>query len=199
MGITYDRSKEIESVLDRALKWHPVLLACGVKIEVLEAAKTGKAGELKPALKCHGQQAAMLVRVVPLDRRVLGEGDALIIVDRLSWNEATLEQRLALLDHELEHIRVLAEYESCAGRSYVGWDPKEGTITQAPMLDDHGRPRLKIRLHDYDLGGFRSVIERHKQNSLESRQVDFCVLDSGQFIWEWAATPKQKKLPEKVA
>ncbi len=72
------------------------------------------------------------------------------------------------MDHELTHLE-LAE--------------KEG----APVLDDGGRPKLKMRLHDYEFGWFTEVAERHKENAIEVQQARALIDGDGQVYFPFLA------------
>jgi hypothetical protein len=52
------------------------------------------------------------------------------------------------------------------------------------MTDDLGRPKLEIRPHDFQIGGFRSIAVRHGDNALEVIQVRQMVKDFGDVLLE---------------
>src|ERR1019366_9477538 len=60
-------------------------------------------------------------------------------------------RRLALLDHELTHLVLRCDEDGL-------------------KHDDIGRPTFKIKQHDFDLGGFAEVVERHGEASVEALQ-----------------------------
>lgn len=76
-----------------------------------------------------------------LDRELHGF-DAVLILNEDHWRILEPEQRLALVDHELCHLRPVI-------------DPK--TLEQA--ADAHSRKKWRIAKHD--LEEFRAVVERH--------------------------------------
>lgn len=82
--------------------------------------------------------------------RIEGKHDATVKIDSLWWEEhQDDEQRNALLDHETHHL-VLARDE-------------DGKV----KYDDAGRPKLKMRQHDMELGLFWDVIQRHGEKAVE--------------------------------
>ena len=61
-----------------------------------------------------------------------------------------IDKQRALLDHEVAHLELVRD--------------DAGKV----KTDDAGRPRLRIRPHDYQTGGFWDVIERHKEAACEA-------------------------------
>ena len=62
----------------------------------------------------------------------------------------TEPQKDALVDHELTHLVLVI-------------DPK----TKTPKLDHSGRPKLAMRLHDWELGGFADTAQHYGKDALE--------------------------------
>lgn len=145
---------------------HAATLQAKVKIDFLFAHPTmdGEGKETGPALTKNGVKALGLCKVVPSDMRVNGNGDVIIKIDADWWNNATVKQRTALLDHELTHISVIV---------------KGGVI----QTDDVGRPKLRLRKHDYEFGWFKSVAARHGNNSIEREQAAEIHEEAGQMFW----------------
>lgn len=131
--------------------WHPKLVEASVRVELLVAyGKVNEDGEIiAPALKHHGVRALGVCKIIPIQQRVLGLGDVLILLDGDEWPEMGEDEQLALLDHELTHV-----------------DLVQATV----QLDDAGRPKLRMRQHDRDYGWFDSVAQRHGLASSEVRQ-----------------------------
>jgi len=118
-------------------------------------AATNKAGEITGnALRVRGGAAYACVRITSPLERVQGLGDALILIDGDNWTNWTAERKAALIDHELEHIAAQRD--------------KDGTL----KLDDRGRPKLGLRPHDWEFGGFNSIARRHRDHSFEHAAVD---------------------------
>ncbi len=149
-------------------RFHPEITDAGVTIDVLFANNFDEdANENLPALKLHGYGAAAIIKIVPLQQRALGHGDALLTIDGYSWGRFNAPERLALLDHELEHIElVLGD----------GGEVK---------LDDMKRPRIRLKLHDWNLQGFDAIAKRHGEDALEVQAVRACRDKSGQMRWDF--------------
>ena len=138
-------------------QYHPDLKQAGVTFAVLMASPgTDKHGEPKegPALKENGYPAAATIRAHKLRDKALGLADVLICIDEEYWKQANKKRRLALLDHELYHL-----------------DLQEA-------LDDLGRPTFKIRRHDYEIGVFNEVAERHGVASVERSAIEALIHQS---------------------
>lgn len=155
MPVTYEQCGDnVLSVMNRMTKaHHPNLIAADVKIQCLFAnAGKDKTGAHKPAVKRQGVACAAKVRIVSLKDRAAGNADAEIIIDENVWEKLSKEERDALFDHELEHLI-----------------PKtQGNAKDAPVeFDDLGRPKLKIKPHDWEVWGFQSIVERHGKNALD--------------------------------
>ena len=135
--------------------YHGELAEAGVRFDLLlaEASTDDNGDPVGPALKSSGYTAAATVRVLGLKDRAKGLGDAEIVVDGDRWPEWSAAERLAILDHELEHITLSTD--------------AEGSIRR----DDLGRPRLKLRLHDRQFGWFDNVARRHGAASVEVGQA----------------------------
>lgn len=130
-------------------RWHDDLGKAGVTVSVLTAhADEADLEKGKSALRHHGYPAAALVRVNSHKDRVEGKADATILVDGDQWPDWPAERRLAILDHELTHLELVM---------------KDGAVQR----DDCGRPRLRLRKHDFELGGFEAVAERHKRAEIQ--------------------------------
>jgi hypothetical protein len=112
-----------------------------------------------PALTHHGVPAQALCRINNLKKRVLGLGDAEISIDADNWKEFDEEEQRALLDHELYHL-----------------EPTGDT-------DGIGRPKLRIRKHDFDVGWFAVIARAHGKASAERRQAKSILDAAGQFFW----------------
>jgi Putative phage metallopeptidase len=74
------------------------------------------------------------------------------------WQDAEL---LALMDHELTHVKLVID--------------EQGALVR----DDVNRPKLKLRKHDWQNGGFYSVAKKHKDMA---RDVQAIVVVAKEFI-----------------
>lgn len=108
----------------------------------------------EPVLKFQGYPAAAVVKITGLRDRALGIADAVITVDRATWQTLSAPQKDALIDHELEHLERVLDEE-----------------TERPKFDSLDRPKLRLRRHDHQLGWFDSVAARHGEASMEMRQA----------------------------
>lgn len=150
-------------------QYHPELVDAEVTIEILMAEPSrNKDGEPKgPALKLHGYPAQATIKRTSTKDRVAGMADAILTIDAENWRALPDAERVPLIDHELTHL------ELCHG--------KEGEL----LADDHGRPKLKIRLHDLQAGWFREVAHRHGDTSAEIKQARQLMDEQGQYFFGW--------------
>ncbi len=114
-----------------------------------------------PALTHGGYPALAIARVVSHRDRVKGCADASIELDGHWWEEASVEEQGALVDHELCHLEVVYE----------------DVEYQIPKLDLGGRPKLRIRKHDRQYGWFDEIAERWGTASQEHQQACEMVKD----------------------
>jgi hypothetical protein len=146
-------------------------------------------GEQIPSLKLHGYACAATVRATTLKQRALGQRDALIVFDAFTWERLDDDERRAVIDHELYHLQVVSEER---GVPFVLWDPVAKCIATVPKHDDLGRPKLKLRLHDWHLGGFRAIAERHGDAALEVRAFRSTADEHGQFLLDLGESRGEK-------
>jgi hypothetical protein len=169
--------QELQVALHHMLeKHHPDLKAGGVELDVLLAhGPRNKHGNLiSPALKQAGYECGVLVQINSLKHRALGLGDVLILIDGDRWPDWTTRQRHAVLDHELEHIDV---------RWAIAPDfDDEDRLVGEPELDDLGRPKVSLRLHDWQIGGFSSIAERWGNDALEVQAMNAALDANGQYL-----------------
>jgi hypothetical protein len=128
---------------------HGDLHAAGVTITALIARS-----EEGPAIKVRGSEAAGSIRITKLAERTLGLGDALMTLDGERMDAWTSKRLQAVIDHELRHL-MLAK------------NKKTGQI----QLDDEGRPKLRIRPHDFEFGWFARTAELYGEESYEVSQA----------------------------
>lgn len=155
MGTTYSESPHIHGLaMDVMKQYHGKLLEAGVTVGVLLASDEDEDGFNQPALKRSGYPAAAKVQIASLADRARGIADVKLVVDEYAWEQLPEASRLALLDHELEHVVLV-------------FDNKTGELKR----DDLGRPKLKIQPHDFEVGVFISVAERHREAAVEVREL----------------------------
>jgi hypothetical protein len=188
---TYTQANEKQiAALDRAMaKYHPRLIEAGVKVDLSVAfAKVNEdTGEVMgPALKSRGVALLAKVKILSLEDRVQGHGDARITIDGDRWADLSDGERMALLDHELTHLVVAEEMVRLSPPKPGDGPAPVAPVEFKPKLDDHGRPKLRMRPHDVEITGiFIEVLDRHRDASQEHQQVQRYVDEYGQFyMWE---------------
>jgi hypothetical protein len=136
---------------------YPELLETEVTVRCLYAhAARDKDGNPKgPALKFGNYPAAAIIRVNSTKCRIQGKRDCTIEIDGDDWESLSEQERVALLDHELFHLEVKRTKRRKNGSG--------GEI----KTDSLGRPKLGCRQHDFQVGGFDTIVKRHKTASLE--------------------------------
>jgi len=110
-------------------------------------------GNPKPAIKHQGYPCAGIVKLTNAADRACGKPDFVIQLDHQVWSRTEEEGRTSLLDHEITHVEPDLDEE---GEYQVHSD---------------GRPRLKMRRHDIEIGIFHEVIERHGAAAIDAVQV----------------------------
>jgi hypothetical protein len=111
--------------------------------------------DAEQVLKHQGYPAAATCKIVGLQERAAGLGDAMIVFDRFVWADLTSKQKDALVDHELTHL--LPDIHEDSG---------------TPKYDSLGRMKLKMRQHDHQIGWFSEIAERFGADSPEQRCVE---------------------------
>src|SRR5687768_14184556 len=81
---------------------HEDLNSVKLKVDLLFVSNDGDG----PALTCHGWPALAVVRIIGAKDRAAGRGDAEIVIDRDYFVDAQEERKIAILDHELTHLKV---------------------------------------------------------------------------------------------
>lgn len=174
--------KEVLDLLRKVMeKHHPHLAAFDVNVACVFAyAKVNNEGiRVGCAVTCGGYQALAKIRVLNLKDRALGRGDAEIVIDGDQFPDFTEARQRALLDHELEHLEVVWEVTP----------PSSNLSAGVPETDDAGRPKLRLRKHDWQIGGFKAVAQRHGDDSFERSHAKYLVDEYGQYLFDFAAGP----------
>lgn len=159
MPVTYQKLDANDKIYGRMLKamvnYHQPLCSAEVLITMLSASgPRDDAGEVTgPAIKVNGYAAKACVRITSLKDRAAGLSDAVIIVDGDNCSTWSEPEFAAILDHELNHLEVKVD--------------EKGALVR----DDLGRPKLRMRKHDFQCGWFADVAQRHKENSAEAQQL----------------------------
>ena len=166
-------SRSPDSVQERVVqlikKYHPELHAIELKVDCISVVSS-EAGE--SALKLHGYPCAAIVKIVSSKDRSVGRGDAEIVIDEASYSGMKEEEKDALIDHELTHLQVKRN--------------RYGLV----KMDEHNRPKLKMKLHDREYGWFDAIAERHGLASLECKQSTQLFLSGKQTYFEFSLSGK---------
>lgn len=150
-----------QSVLDlinsTIQEFHPELVEAQVTIDALMAFD-----DKGFPVKVGGYPAIASIKISSLKNRVKGFADAEIVFDKAAYDALSDDQRKGLIDHQLYYLMVKRD--------------KEDNIKR----DDVGRACLKMRKHDYQMGWFREIALRHKENSPEVYQAKLLWRNDGE-------------------
>jgi len=170
---TYDAAPpEVEEyAADLRLKFHGQLDACGVRIHYIMARATRNedGDRVGVAIKLHGVRALAKVKINGLADRAEGKADATITIDGDEWPDWSEERRIAVIDHELQHVEVVFERDSQTVWKTDDFERDSQTVWKT---DDLGRPVLRLRPHDFDVRGFDVIRARHGMASVEHEAVE---------------------------
>jgi len=161
-----DSAVELLTAVMQRHEEHRKLKEAGVTVELQFAyGKEKKDGSVEDAIKWHGRKALGFAKIRKLDDRASGMTDAKILVDGQFWQDAEDPEREALLDHELYHLELVTD--------------DVGDVEK----DDSGRPKLKMRKHDVEVGWFTAVALRNGAHSQELIQAARIFDADGQAYW----------------
>jgi len=179
MPKTYNKpdSKALELLKVAIKNWHPDLVEAEAKVAlVMVGPAVNDAGDVTtPAITMQGVAVAARVGLVSPKRRVYMEYDVEIEIDETVWTDFDEDKRLALLDHELEHVQVRRDRNSAIAR------------------DDDLRPKLRLGADDYMLTGFVAVAKRHGRNAIEVMSLRSLWDEYGQGLFPFAAAAAKRK------
>lgn len=170
MPVTYQTASNetMSSVLAVARSEYPEI-AQHVTINVMMAfPPVDKEGEKTGhALKHNGWPAAAVVKINSLKDRAEGKHDVTIFISDDEWQELNARRREALIAHELHHITIVVDEEN------------------GIVKDDLGRPKLKLRKHDWQLSGFKEIAERYGNDALEVTTFREVAHEYRQMLFPW--------------
>lgn len=162
MGKTYlNASQEVIDLLEETRgRFHERFEGVKFGIIMAHAPVDEKTGRVKGfAIKGYaGAAAAAQVKVVALKDRLTKGYDVELLIDGDNWPNTPLPTQIALLDHELTHIRPTG------------------------LRDDLGRPSIKLREEDFIVWGFIEVAQRHGIAAIECRSVKQLMDEHGQIL-----------------
>lgn len=144
---TFERTEDADEIIETLIAtkpYHKDLSAVEITIDVL-----AYNGEDDEPLKLRGTTVWAYVKANTKKERALGLRDATIVIDAKQWERLTEPRKVALMDHELYHLTVAKDKDD------------------APKKDDLGRPILRMRSHDVELGWFREIAQEHGEDSPE--------------------------------
>jgi hypothetical protein len=162
MGVKYEvASPKVQTMCREIVEaHHPELVEYEVSVTCLFAEQ--ESGENKPSVKLHGRPCFATIKKTSARDRALGLPDAVITIDRRKFKELGDRSRRAMLDHELSHLEV------------------DGGA------DSAGRPKLNMRHHDWELHGFRGVVDRWGVDAVELSQLnEFSQCPDGQAVFQF--------------
>lgn len=158
MGVTYEPcDEEVIALVDSVMRaYHTPLADAGVTTHALFARDYDETtGDAIQAVKRAGYPAAAKISVTSLADRARGIPDAKLVIDEYSWKHLDANRRRALIDHELQHLELSVDFH-----------------TMEIKLDDLERPKLKLRVHDFEVGYFRAVVLRHGKAAIEAEEIE---------------------------
>jgi hypothetical protein len=178
---TLDKAKpEVLTQFDGVLRrYHGELVEAGVRFELLMAhARRDKNGQPKgPAVKLHGWPCKAKVKINNVQDRIEGKADVTITLDGDRWQDWSADEQAAILSHEATHVELKRD--------------KGGFL----MTDDAFRPALKMRPHDWELGGFAITAERFGQHAPEVIAARELADAYGQLLFDFDASPAAVRFP----
>lgn len=152
MGKIYEKAEDGDCIiLDKVMsEFHGDIKDADVKVGLINVFQDDDHQD-KPVLTKSGAKCSACIKVVGLKDRLVKGYDVEILLDGDYWKQITAKQRVAILDHELEHLRLTV-------------NRKTGKV----KMDSLNRPKLRMIPDDIQFWGFSKIAERHHENSQES-------------------------------
>lgn len=172
MPVTYIKAPpKVISIVEHALsQWHQELKDADVKIGTLLKFSSS---EETPAIKSNGHGVDGIITIVSSKDRLSKGFDVEITLDGDIWSHNNDEYQYGLIDHLISRIELKPVKVKKNTNTTHGTDTeKEETAAPTYMKDNAGRPCLKLRTGDWNVGfGFEDVVRRHGEASPEYRNV----------------------------
>lgn len=159
----------VAQIVDEMIEAHfPDLKEAEVKVQCMFAdAGADAEGDPVPAVKLHGLPCEAVVKINATKDRAEGKADATITIDKRVWDDKDDRQKQALMHHELYHLIV-----------------KRDDVGQIET-DDLGRPKLKMRQHDWEIAGFLSTVKLFGEAATEVKAAKAFRDQYGQFLFDF--------------
>jgi hypothetical protein len=185
-----------EAIREVIESYYPDLVEAHAKIGAVFARPTLDADgdPTGPAMVKDERQIMARIKKNSEEDRAGGKDDATITFDAEEWKrlddepDGYLQQR-ALVDHELMHLIVQREKG----------DPEQPGRKGAIKTDDLGRPKFKMKPHDWEITGFRAVAERHGKHSYEKQEARRFHDTHGNLLFDFASDRASKPVIESFA
>lgn len=150
MSVIYiQANEEVKSMAREIIEQHHPELVCpgGEYVRLCIMMAMGDSGE--PTVKVNGVPKSAVVTVIPYKQRVDKRADAEIIVDSDVFKNASERQQRAILDGCITALEIQKD--------------EIGSV----KTDDEGRPKIRLRICDWNLNGFRSIAQRYGSDAPE--------------------------------
>lgn len=156
-----------EFVAEVCAEYQSDLSANGIKFDIIMAhpLEDSEGNPCLPTLTTGGYAVSGKSRILNDFNRTVRGYDAELILDGHGWLKMTQKQQVALIDHMLNYFVV--------SRSV------DGDV----IFDRQGRPKLKMRKHDYHFGVFNTVAARHGVDSVELANIRTMYVECGQLYF----------------
>lgn len=151
---------------------YPEITDTGLTIRALYATAGEDEG---PPLAINKYPQAAIIKATSARDRIAGKADVELFIDKAQWGELSKDERAALIDHELHHIEFKRHPQK-----------KGGGI----KYDCAQRPCIGMKMHDWQIGGFREIAERHGDAALEVQNARLFSEKFGQYVFSFAASHK---------
>lgn len=121
-----------------------------------KSGKFDKDGYLKtPALQKNGQPIYAQTKLVSAFNRITDDTDVKIILNKELWKELSKDEKMAVLDNQLNYIQIKED--------------KEGE--PLPISEDSDKVQLKLRKPDFYCEGFLDIMNIYQQNYIPWQQA----------------------------
>lgn len=159
MGKYYEKAKDedfelLNNIISTNDEYHDIN-TFKLKYNLLYAfPTTDDAGNIKsPAIKNKGVACAAMIKLIKGADKIIKNYDFEIFVDKSLWDEISISEKTAILEHELFHIKFKKDKNN---------DFK---------FDEYDRPMLQLKEHDLIFWGFSEIAKKHGDFSIEKKSI----------------------------